>query len=149
MQKNTLTGLVALLLAGCATVQPTGQRVPVEFRLGSSEAAAGLWPQTVRGSESTVYLSDQAVLGNEHIVSADAKETKVGPHVQIVFTAEGRNLFAKVTRENLGKPLGILVDGELIYAPVILEEISSGEAWIYGLSTIEEAERIANGIMGE
>lgn len=61
------------------------------------------------------------------------------PIVALIFNSEGKELFAKITRENIGKPLAIFLDGEPISTPVIREEIEGGEAIISGNFTPEEA----------
>jgi protein-export membrane protein SecD len=61
------------------------------------------------------------------------------PRVGITFNDEGKALFAKITRENVGKQLAIYLDGSPISAPTIREEISSGNAEISGSFTLEEA----------
>ncbi len=64
------------------------------------------------------------------------------PRVGITFNDEGKALFAKITRENVGKQLAIYLDGAPISAPVIREEISSGNAEISGNFKLEEAKQL-------
>lgn len=64
------------------------------------------------------------------------------PRVGITFNSEGKDLFAKITRENVGKQLAIYLDGAPISAPTIREEISSGSAEISGSFTLEEAKQL-------
>ncbi len=52
------------------------------------------------------------------------------PYVSISFNEEGKGDFAKVTRENVGKQLAILLDGEVRSAPNIQNAIENGEAKI-------------------
>lgn len=64
------------------------------------------------------------------------------PIIGLKFNQEGANLFAKITRENLGSILGIFLDGNLIEAPYIKEEISGGEAVITGNFTPDGAKQV-------
>lgn len=64
------------------------------------------------------------------------------PRVGITFNSEGKELFAEITRNNVGKQLAIYLDGAPISAPTIREEISSGEAEISGSFTLEEAKQL-------
>lgn len=64
------------------------------------------------------------------------------PIIGLKFNEEGANLFAKITRENIGSVLGIFLDGNLIEAPYIREEISGGEAVITGDFTPEAAKQV-------
>lgn len=61
------------------------------------------------------------------------------PQISIRFDEEGAKLFGEITKRNIGKPLAIFLDGELISAPTVQTEISNGEAVITGGFTIEEA----------
>jgi len=61
------------------------------------------------------------------------------PLVIVDFNEEGKALFAKITRENVGRQLAIFLDGGLISSPVIREEISGGNAVISGGFTVDEA----------
>ena len=61
------------------------------------------------------------------------------PTVSLQFNKEGSDLFAKITRDNTGKVLGIFLDGVPISTPVINEEIPNGEAIVSGNFTPEEA----------
>jgi len=62
--------------------------------------------------------------------------------IGLKFNEEGKNLFAKITRENVGSVLGIFLDSNLIEAPYIREEISGGEAVITGDFTPDQAKQI-------
>ncbi len=68
------------------------------------------------------------------------------PLVAVKFTAEGSELFAEITRMNVGEQLGIFLDGELLSAPVINEPITGGTAIISGSFTPEEARELAQNL---
>lgn len=65
--------------------------------------------------------------------------TTYAPNVGIEFNDDGKDLFAKITRENTGRILAIFLDGAPISMPVIQTEISSGQAVINGSFNLEEA----------
>ncbi|MEK9131514.1 MAG: protein translocase subunit SecD [Patescibacteria group bacterium] len=52
--------------------------------------------------------------------------------VALSFNKEGADLFAKITKENIGKNLAIFLDGDLKSMPVIRDEIVGGKATISG-----------------
>lgn len=68
------------------------------------------------------------------------------PLVSVRFTAEGGELFADITRSNVGEQLGIFLDGELLSAPVINEAITGGTAVISGSFTPDEARELAQNL---
>lgn len=69
-----------------------------------------------------------------------------GPSVSLEFDEEGEELFADITERNVGKPVGIFVDDQLISAPTVQQRISGGQAVITGQFSLEEAESLANAI---
>ncbi|MHB1316281.1 MAG: protein translocase subunit SecD [Minisyncoccota bacterium] len=68
------------------------------------------------------------------------------PIVGLAFNSEGKELFAKVTRENKGQILAIFLDGSPISTPVINDEISDGKAVISGSFTREEAKALVRNL---
>jgi preprotein translocase subunit SecD len=77
------------------------------------------------------------------------KEAKVGidqynkPAVSIEFDTEGAKVFDRVTGENVGKQLAIVLDGVVHSAPRIQDRISGGNAQITGNFTHDEAAKLA------
>jgi protein-export membrane protein SecD len=65
------------------------------------------------------------------------------PQVSLQFDDEGGRLFAEITKKNLGKPVGIFLDGELISSPTVQSEITTGQAVITGNASIEESKLLA------
>lgn len=61
------------------------------------------------------------------------------PQIALVFNDEGRRLFAEITKRNIGQPVGIFIDNELVSAPVVQQEILDGQAVITGNYTLPEA----------
>lgn len=61
------------------------------------------------------------------------------PVVSLEFNDEGGDLFAEITKRNVGKPVAIFLDGEAISTPNVNEEITGGQAVISGNFTVKEA----------
>jgi protein-export membrane protein SecD len=70
-------------------------------------------------------------------------QTTTQPHVGLEFNKEGGDIFAELTRNNIGKRLAIYLDGAPISIPVVREEISGGRAQITGDFTLDEAKQLA------
>lgn len=68
------------------------------------------------------------------------------PIVSLAFNSEGRDLFAKITREHKGEVLAIFLDGTPISTPVIKDEITDGKAVISGNFTAEEAKTLVRNL---
>ncbi len=65
------------------------------------------------------------------------------PQIAIKFTDEGAEKFEEITKRNIGQPLAIFLDGQVISAPRVNEAISGGEAVISGQFNLEEAKNLA------
>ncbi len=61
------------------------------------------------------------------------------PSVLLSFNSEGRTLFSKITKENVGNIVGIFLDGNPISLPTVREEIKDGKATISGSFSLEDA----------
>jgi preprotein translocase subunit SecD len=77
----------------------------------------------------------------EHAL-VEFNQTSHEPVVSLSFTSEGRDLFAKVTKENINNILAIFLDGQAISLPVVRQEISDGKAQISGNFTTDEAREL-------
>jgi len=66
----------------------------------------------------------------------------LGPTIGIEFNSEGAQKFGEITKANVNKKVGIFLDGELISAPVVREEIKDGKAQISGQFTMDEAKSL-------
>jgi protein-export membrane protein SecD len=65
------------------------------------------------------------------------------PQVALEFNDEGTQLFAQITRRNLGKTIAIFLDGAPISIPTVQTEITDGNAVITGTFTPQEARLLA------
>ncbi len=64
------------------------------------------------------------------------------PSVSIEFNEVGSKKFEEITGRNTGKPLAIVLDQDLVSAPVVNEKIVGGVAQISGSFTVEEANKL-------
>lgn len=64
------------------------------------------------------------------------------PQVSLKFNDDGATLFETVTERNIGKQVGVFLDGALITAPTVQEKITGGEAQITGDFSLEEARQL-------
>jgi len=65
------------------------------------------------------------------------------PEVNLEFNDEGRDKFATATKENIGKRLIVILDDQIITAPVVQTVITDGRARITGNFSVEEARKLA------
>ena len=72
--------------------------------------------------------------------------TTQAAQVGVDFNDKGKDLFAEITRAHVGEQLAIVLDGVLLSAPVIQEEIRDGKAQITGDFTPEEARELVRNL---
>ena len=93
-------------------------------------------------------LKRRAEMGGDDI--SDARPYRVGDGtnagevaVSLKFAGIGPKKFSAVTAANIGKQMAIVLDNQVISAPVIRDRIPNGEAQITGLEDMAEANRLA------
>ena len=64
------------------------------------------------------------------------------PIVLLSFNSEGKEMFAQITKENLNKSIAIYLDGIVITAPIVRDEIKDGKAEISGGFEADEAKTL-------
>ena len=117
-------------------IKQIGQTPFLDFRVVGGADASGtpVWiPSELKGQ----YVQSASL-------SFDQQTSQ--PQVQLQFTSEGGDIFAKLTEQNVGKQIGIFVDNNLISAPVVNEKIPSGSAVINGQFSVDEAKKLAQNI---
>lgn len=94
----------------------------------------------------TPYLVEKRVLvsGGELTDAQPGFDQRTSePIVSFRFNTGGARKFAQVTQENVGKPFAIVLDNEVISAPVIREPILGGSGQISGSFTVQSANDLA------
>jgi preprotein translocase subunit SecD len=94
--------------------------------------------------------SPSATLVPTNLTGADLKAAQVvfdsqtgKPAISIQFSKEGGDKFAEITGRNIGKQLPIVLDNQIISAPVVEAKITGGDAQITGTFTIDEAKQLS------
>lgn len=96
------------------------------------------------GKEVPVVLKSDAPLTGEYVTDARVSYGRMNePYVSLTFDSKGARLFERITGENTGKLMAIVLDKKVYSAPVIQEKISGGQASITGNFTTEEARDLA------
>jgi protein-export membrane protein SecD len=133
-----------------AAIAMIGQTPSLEFRLLKAEATE-VPPEGVPLTSVRDSFEGAAVSG-KHVQQAQLQFGNGGgglsnePVVLLNFNDEGKELFANLTRENVGRPFGIFLDGILISIPVIREPIPDGTAVISGNFTPDSARELVRNL---
>lgn len=125
-----------------------GQTPVLEFALVQPAATA-----STTDASSTPTLLPTGLTGRfvtraqvEFSGAGGAQGMPTEPTVLLTFNSEGSALFEKITRENVGRNMAIILDGQVISAPVIREAIAGGTATISGGFTAQEAKELARNL---
>jgi preprotein translocase subunit SecD len=118
-----------------------GQTPVLDFRLLTT-AAGTTTAGFVETGLSGRYL-DKAQL---QFASGKSGTLSNEPTVVLTFNADGKALFAKLTSENVGKTIGIFLDGQPISTPVVQEAIVDGTAVITGSFTPDQARTLVRNL---
>ena len=121
---------------------------PAEFR--------PMWGVKPVGNTENIYelvaikassRDGQAPLDGSVITNANVtydSRTNGEPKVSMSMNAEGANIWAHLTKDNIGKQIAIVLDGTVYSYPVVNTEISGGNSEISGHFTVEEATDLVN-----
>ena len=75
---------------------------------------------------------------------ADFGQTSAYANVSMTMNAEGARDWQRITRDNIGKSIAIVLDGYAYSFPTVQNEIAGGSSQITGNFTVEEAKDLAN-----
>lgn len=130
------------------------QIVETSANLSRAPSAQGLTMRLVDekhalGSKQVAtFLKPEMIVSGNMVADARASVGQRGDHViSVRLTAQGAQRLAAATRDNTGHRLAILVDGQVIFAPVIREPINDGKGELSGDFTAEEADALVVAIM--
>lgn len=122
-----------------------GKLAKLEFRMVAESGKAGETVERKLKAGGSIKLEDQVKMTGREVKSA---RVEVDPQthemsVSLEFSSTGGELFDRITSENVGKRLAILLDDVVYSDPVIRERISHGRASISGGFSKEEAHQLA------
>jgi len=140
-----------------------GKTAQLEFKLVDEENAAKAGSGTIpEGDEqlmmksrnrdtavtttTPILLKKQALLTGDMLTDARVRiggEFHNEPYAALEFNSEGSRIFDRITGENVGKRIAIVLDNTVYSAPVVRERISGGKASITGGFTPDEAKDLA------
>jgi protein-export membrane protein SecD len=131
-------------------IKMIGQTPKLEFMLVRPEARGLTQEELALKTVDQVFMStglDGRFLEKSSLEFTSQSSGVAGkPIVSLSFNKEGKDLFAKITKENKGQVLAIFLDGNVISAPVINEEIKDGKAVIQGSFTAKEGKDLVRNL---
>jgi len=90
-----------------------------------------------------INVKKRVIISGDMLVDAQATFQDGAPVVSFKFNAIGAKKFCDTTRDNVDKPFAIVLDNEVISAPVIRDAICGGSGIISGRFDVKEANDLA------
>jgi len=131
-----------LVLEGTGAFNEPPRDVPPGYEIMPMEEE-----EKATGRTYTVYyiVKVRPEMSGENVSNAVARIDEIGAfQVHLSFNSDGAKQFGNVTTANVGRLLGIVLDGRLYSAPRINEPITGGSAQITGRFSQREALQLAN-----
>jgi preprotein translocase subunit SecD len=149
--KNIVSIVSGCLVTLAAVAADSSSSKVFQMRLVANKPSSETEQMTVvqkwhgKEQKEDLFVQKAALLDQTDLKSATVStSTPTGaPVIDIAFTDKGAKHFAEVTRQNIGKRLAIIIDGQVYSAPVIRAEITGGAAQISGSFSEQEARDLA------
>ena len=154
IKETGLLEFIQMTRADLATMR-NGQVVQTDFGTASFIQSSPSDPASAAGPTPSPAATSEPAAGPElkvfHTVMTGAELESAGVikdnfgsiKVAIEFDEVGAKIFTEYTATHIGEPLGIVLDKQLISAPIINSAISQGKAVIQGSYTADEANNLA------
>jgi preprotein translocase subunit SecD len=130
-----------------------GKTARLEFKMVSPDQSSALSGRASPGMQvlpmaeggGRIVVQRKAMVTGDRLINAQQgfDSTTNEPVVNITFDSAGGRSFARVTRENVGKPFAIVLDNVVLSAPNINEPILGGQAQISGSFTVDSANQLS------
>ncbi len=136
-----------------AIVRPDSDTVLAQIASGQAIMPPGTVVKTLvdeqpngTKTEERILINRRADMGGEHVRKAFAFFDQQGYGVSLEFDAEGAKLFDALAARNVNNRLAILLDGEVLSAPVLRTANFNGRAQITGNFSEKEARDLASAL---
>jgi len=122
-----------------------GKTANLTFRIVSEEDGFGSEILYYEDEDAKLNISKRVVLSGDNLITAKPSFDNQNNQTTVNFSLDraGTKKFAKVTTNNVGKRLAIILDNQIISAPSIREPITGGNGVITGDFTFQSATDLA------
>ncbi len=122
-----------------------GSTAKMSFQMVAPGPGPGVTLLPLRDGTGEIPVEDRVALSGDRLdAAASGFEPDTGqPMVTFDFDRQGGAAFAEITAANIGQRFAVVLDGEVLTAPVIQQAIPGGQGQITGDFTLEEAQTLA------
>lgn len=117
-------------------IQQIGRTALLDFREVTQTGEGESAKQNFAKTQLTGRYLQKAQIGSNRSTNQ--------PLILIKFNSEGAGIFERLTVKNVGKPLAIFLDNELISMPTVQEKIAGGDAQITGNFTYQDVKKMVS-----
>lgn len=140
--------LVACLLfaAGCDSLGEPAPPATFELRLATDTPTDGFTERPDFTDGLPIFIASMPIIANNDVENATVVEQEYGPTIVVRLTPASGEVLGEATASHIGKPVAILVNDEILAAPIVRDRITT-DVMITGDFTKDEAKQIAKGIL--
>ena len=122
-----------------------GKTAQLTFRLVQDDDGFGSEKLIISETNEELMVNKRVVISGENLIDAQPKFDSQSNQPIVSFTLDrlGAQKFGKITTENVGKRLAIVLDNAVISAPQIREPITGGTGTISGGFSFQESTDLA------
>ncbi len=124
-----------------------GKTANLTFRLVSTNNEESFGSEKIKSTETgeELIISKRVILSGDNLIDANPRMDSYNNQTVVSFTLDrvGSKRFAQATKKNIGNRLAIVLDNQIISAPVIRDAIVSGSGQISGGFTFQSATDLA------
>ena len=114
----------------------------LELRLAERQSGPGLMPRRLADSSAVVYVAEKALITSRDVIDARVVERDGTFSIAIDFTSAAGTGLRHATKGHVGKPVAIVVNGQVVSAPELSDPLSDA-ILIQGSFTRKEAEDLS------
>lgn len=123
---------------------PGFQDIDLAIRKIGATAQLSFWEYELKEDEATPSAKKTDLTGRDLKKASTTFDQNTGkPQVSLEFKGDGAKKFADITTRNVGKPVAILLDDQILSTPNVNEPILNGQAVIVGNFTVKETKELA------
>jgi len=143
-----LSLFVNAFLTSCSSTQEIkpDHNSMIELREASNVLEKGYMEMIVEGSDRTIYVGDEIISSDEDIKSMESGFDPQGfPIIVVTLTEMGKIKFSAATKRLIKKYIAVLINGKVVMAPFVQEQLETDTFVISGDLTLEEIDEIVSG----
>jgi len=130
-----------LLFNSCSSCKKNDFSKIIDFRMSYKTPCSDC--TKIIFNKKKLYVSGITLLDKSHIAKAWKKKNIFGSYdIFLDLTKKGGQILQRATRDNIGKRMAVFINGDIIMAPTIMEEIKWGKVTITGVKTERKVDNI-------